>query len=190
MSSVVAIASRAKVTAFVGVAGPAAETRFLEFFAANIHNAHTRPAYAQATRELLAWCERAGLMSITDVKPLQVAAYVEQLGRERSTPTVKQRLVGIRQLFDRLVMGQVVPVNQASSIRGPSHSVKRGKTPVLDPSEARALLDSIDGTKAVSLCDRALDRAHGPRVRADRPGTHNESRGRPRAESPALGSAP
>jgi Protein of unknown function (DUF3761) len=44
MSSAVAIASRAKVPALVGVAGPAAETRFLEFFAANISNAHTRRA--------------------------------------------------------------------------------------------------------------------------------------------------
>jgi integrase/recombinase XerC len=51
MSSAVAIASRAKVPALVGVAGPAAETRFLEFFAASISNAHTRRAYAQATRE-------------------------------------------------------------------------------------------------------------------------------------------
>ena len=90
------------------------------------------------------------------MKPLHVAAYVEQLGRERSAPTVKQRLAAIRHLFDWLVTGQVMPVNPASSVRGPSHSVKRGKTPVLDPSEARALLDSIDVTKPVGLRDRAL----------------------------------
>jgi integrase/recombinase XerC len=59
-------------------------------------------------------------------------------------------------LFDWLVTGQVIPVNPASSVRGPSHSVKRGKTPVLDPSEARALLDSIDLTTPVGLRDRAL----------------------------------
>ena len=34
--------------------------------------------------------------------------------------------------------------------------MKRGKTPVLDPSEARALLDSIDVTTPVGLRDRAL----------------------------------
>src|SRR5271165_6261753 len=145
MSSAAAITSRAKALALVGVAGPAAETRFLEFLAANIHHAHTRPAYAQATRELLAWCERAGVMSIADVKPLHAAAYVE-----RSAPTVKQRLAGIRQLFDWPVTGQVVPVNPDSSIRGPSHSVKRGKTPVLDPSEAT--VSPIKG--AVGKADR------------------------------------
>src|ERR1700758_1932886 len=47
-------------------------------------------------------------------------------------------------------------MNPALSVRGPSHSVKRGKTPVLDPSEARALLDSIDVTTPAGLRDRAL----------------------------------
>ena len=34
-------------------------------------------------------------------------------------------------LFDWLVIGQVMPANPASSVRGPRHSVKKGKTPVL-----------------------------------------------------------
>ena len=137
-------------------AGEHAQTRFWEFFAANIRNRNTRRAYAQATREFLAWCENVGVASIADVKPLHVAAYIEQLSRKRSAPTVKQRLAAIRHLFDWLVTGQVVPVNPAASVRGPSHSVKRGKTPVLDPSEARQLLDSIDVTTPVGLRDRAL----------------------------------
>ena len=87
---------------------------------------------------------------------VHVAAYIEQLGRERSAPTVKQRLAAIRHLFDWLVTGQVMPVNPASSVRGPSHSVKRGKTPVLDPAEARQLIDAIDTTTVIGLRDRAL----------------------------------
>ena len=102
----------------LAAAGERAETRFWEFFAANIRNKHTRRAYAQATREFLAWCERAGVASIADVKPLHVAAYIEQLGGERSAPTVKQRLAAIRHLFDWLVTGQVMPVNPASSAEG------------------------------------------------------------------------
>ena len=140
----------------IAISGEHARVRSLEFFAAQIRNKHTRRAYAQATREFLAWCERAGVASIADVKPFHVAAYIEQLSRERSAPTVKQRLAAIRHLFDWLVTGQVMPVNPASSVRGPSHSVKRGKTPVLDPSEARQLLDSIDVTTPVGLRDRAL----------------------------------
>jgi site-specific recombinase XerC len=52
-------------------------------------------------------------------------------------------LPGIRMLFDWLVIGQVVPVNPASSVRGPKHVVKKGKTPVLKAVDARRLLDSI-----------------------------------------------
>ncbi len=47
-------------------------------------------------------------------------------------------------LFDWLVAGQVVPCNPASSVRGPKHVVKNGKTPVLSAEEARRLLDGID----------------------------------------------
>ena len=50
----------------------------------------------------------------------------------------------------------MVPVNPAASVRGPKHSAKRGKTPVLAPAEARALLDSIDAGTPAGLRDRAL----------------------------------
>jgi site-specific recombinase XerC len=59
-------------------------------------------------------------------------------------------------LFDWLVVGQVVPVNPASSVRGPKHVVKKRKTPVLSAEEARVLIDSIDTDSQVSLRDRAL----------------------------------
>jgi site-specific recombinase XerD len=76
--------------------------------------------------------------------------------REVSAPSVKQQLAAIRHLFDWLVTGQVVPVNPAASVRGPRHVVRSGKTPVLEPEEARRLLDSIDGTTPAGLRDRAL----------------------------------
>jgi len=41
-------------------------------------------------------------------------------------------------------------------VRGPSHVVRQGKTPMLEPAEARALLDSIDVTTPAGLRDRAL----------------------------------
>jgi integrase/recombinase XerC len=145
-----------RIPALVAVAGSQAQTRFWEFFAANIRNKHTRRAYAQAVREFLAWCEDVGVASIVDVRPLHVAAYIEQLMKTHSAPTVKQRLAAIRHLFDWLVTGQVMPVNPAASVRGPAHSVKRGKTPVLVPEEARQLLDAINVTTPIGLRDRAL----------------------------------
>src|SRR3954452_16702839 len=133
-----------------------ASIRFLEFFAVAIRNPHTRRAYGRAVAEFLAWCEGAGVSSLSQVRPLHVAAWVERETRERAAPTVKQRLAAIRHLFDWLVTGQVVPVNPAASVRGPAHSVRSGKTPVLDPAEARQLLDSIDVTTSAGLRDRAL----------------------------------
>ena len=73
-----------------------------------------------------------------------------------SRPTVKQHLAAIRMLFDYLVVGQIVPMNPASSVRGPKHIVKKGKTPVLTADEARTLLNSIDVTTIGGLRDRAM----------------------------------
>ncbi len=140
----------------IASADASAQLRFLEFFAANIRNPHTRRAYARSTFEFLGWYETRGVRSIAAVQPLHVAAWIEGLGREVSAPTVKQRLAGVRHLFDWLVTGQVVPVNPAASVRGPAHSVRRGKTPVLATDEARRLLDSIDVATPAGLRDRAL----------------------------------
>jgi site-specific recombinase XerD len=141
----------------VAAAGDRASTRFLEFFAATIRNAHTRRAYGRAVAQFLAWCEDAGVSSITHVAPLHVATWIEaQVQAGRAAPSVKQRLAALRHLFDWLVVGQVVPANPAASVRGPQHVVKGGKTPVLDAVEARELLDSIDISTPIGLRDRAL----------------------------------
>jgi site-specific recombinase XerC len=63
---------------------------------------------------------------------------------------------GNRHLFDWLVTGQIVPHNPAASVRGPSHTTKKGKTPVLDATAARQLLDRIDVSTPIGLRDRAL----------------------------------
>ena len=142
--------------ALVASADERGQRRFLEFFAATIRNAHTRRAYARAAGEFLGWCDARGVTSIAGVQPLHVAAWIEQLGRDVSVPTVKQRLAGVRHLFDWLVTGQIIPANPAASVRGPAYSVRRGKTPVLAPDEARRLLDAIDVTTPAGLRDRAL----------------------------------
>jgi site-specific recombinase XerD len=156
MTALVPIARPPLTPALVAAAGDRAQVRFLEFFAATLRNANTRRAYGRAVADFLAWCEGRGVASIAGVEPLHVAAYIESLSLARSAPTAKQHLAAIRHLFDWLVMGQVVPLNPAASVRGPSHSVRRGKTPVLDPVEARQLLDAIDVTTHAGLRDRAL----------------------------------
>ena len=73
-----------------------------------------------------------------------------------AAPSVTQRLAALRHLFDWLVTGQDVPVNPAHTARGPRHVVACGQTPLLDPAEARALLDSINTRTVAGLRDRAL----------------------------------
>ena len=152
----VPVAAASRVPALVAAPGDRASRRFLEFFAANIRNPHTRWAYARAAAEFLAWCDDRGVPSIAAVQPLPVAAWIEQQTREHAAPTAKARLAALRHLFDWLVTGQAVPANPAGSVRGPSHAVKTGKTAVLGPGEARALTDSIDITTPAGLRNRAL----------------------------------
>jgi integrase/recombinase XerC len=66
----------------------------------------------------------------------------------------RRRAAARRHLFDWLVVGQIVPVNPASSVRGPKRIVRKSKTPVLEPAEARKL-NRIDVTSP-SGRDRAL----------------------------------
>lgn len=147
--------SLSPVPAVLKQAGPKAAKRFLEFFAANIRNKNTREAYYRALVDFFAWCDDRGF-ALLDIEPIAVAAYVEYLGDIYSKPSIKQHLAAIRMCLDWLVVGQVLPMNPASSVRGPSHVVKRGKTPVLTAEEARRLLDSIDTSTAIGLRDKAL----------------------------------
>lgn len=142
--------------AIIAAAGPDAQMRFVEFFTATIRNAHTRRAYGRGVGDFLGWCEARGITALPQILPLHVAAWIEELGAELSVPTVKQRLAAVRHLFDWLVRTGVVAQNPAVSVRGPAYSQRRGKTPVLDPHEARELLDSIDVSTCIGLRDRAL----------------------------------
>lgn len=140
----------------VATSSDRAGMRFLEFFTAQIRNPHTRRAYARAAADFLRWCDDAGVQALDQVKPTHVASWIELRGRDASAPTVKQKLAAIRHLFDWLATGHIVQVNPAAAVRGPRHVVLTGKTPVLEPTEARRLLNAIDASTPVGLRDRAL----------------------------------
>jgi site-specific recombinase XerD len=113
-------------------AGERAALRFIDFFTAHIRNPNTRAAYGVAVRGFFSWLEMCGLAELGAIRTHHVSAYIERLTRSYSAPTVKQHLAAIRRLFDWLIVGQVVDQNPAAPVRGPSHIVKKGKTPVLD----------------------------------------------------------
>src|SRR5206468_5995156 len=154
LESVVEFVGIRKLPAIIRGAGERAAWRFLEFFTANIRNKNTRLAYARAVRDFFRWCESRKVLNLEDVRPFLIAAYIE--AHPGSAPTVKQHLAAIKMLFDWLVIGHIVDVNPASSVRGPKHVVRRGKTPVLKADQARTLLDSIKTDTVVGLRDRAL----------------------------------
>ena len=140
----------------ITAAGERASRRFVEFFTANIRNKNTREAYARAIGAFLGWCDHHHL-TLETIEPVAVAAYVEQLLKVGlAKPTVKQHLAAIRMLFDWMVTGGVLPFNPSASVRGPKYVIKKGKTPVLTPDEARLLLDSINVQELSGLRDRAL----------------------------------
>jgi integrase/recombinase XerD len=136
--------------------------RFFGFFTANIRNRNTRRAYYKAACRFSDWCEGRGLLDLAHVKPAHVAAYIEWLGKAEpegqglSKPTLKQHLAALRMLFDWLVVGHILDTNPAHAVRGPKYSQRKGKTPVLDRGEARALLAVIDTGSFTGLRDRAL----------------------------------
>ena len=145
-----------QLPAVVLMSGEKAAYRFLEFFAADIRNPNTRMAYYRAACMFFEWCQRKRVSALSEIKTHHVAGYIEQLGKVRSKPTVKQHLAAIRMLFNWLVLGQIVSENPATVVRGPKYVVKKGKTPVLLGEEARQLLDSIDTNTVVGLRDRAF----------------------------------
>ena len=130
--------------------GEKARERFFSFFTAHIRNRNTRRAYYKAACRFSDWCEDRGLFDLVNVKPPHIAAYIETLGmpdlegQGLSKPSVKQHLAALRMLFDWLVVGHVLDTNPAHAVRGPKYSQKKGKTPVLNREEARALIAAIN----------------------------------------------
>ncbi|MGA9764538.1 MAG: tyrosine-type recombinase/integrase [Rhodomicrobium sp.] len=141
----------------IAAAGPEAVNRLIEFFTAHIRNRNTREAYGRACSQFFDWMAENGLADCRLFQPVHVAGWVEAMLRENyEIPTVKQRLAAVRMLFDWLVTGGIIRTNPAASVRGPRYSVNRGKTPILDGSEAGQLLKSIPTSNLAGLRDRAL----------------------------------
>ncbi len=145
----------AAVPELIHSAGETVSRRFIDFFAVSIRNKGTRAAYAHAVGEFYRWCEFQSIR-FEQIEPIVIATYIESLSQRLSAPTVKLHLAAIKMLYDYLVTGQIVAFNPAASVKGPKYVIKKGKTPVLDASEARQLLDAIDISTIIGLRDRAL----------------------------------
>ena len=128
--------------------------RFVDFFAVTIRNPNTREAYYRAVSRFMGWCEQRRLNRLDAIRPIHVAAYVEQLPLSR--PSVRQHLSAISRCFDWMVSGGTLDTNPATSVQRPKHVVRVGRTPVLSDDEACRLLESITTNRIAGLRDRAL----------------------------------
>jgi integrase len=135
------------IPAQIKSAGSAAAERYIEFFIATIRNKNTRRAYLRAVNRFFTWSQTAGLAQLDALRPIHVATYIEALGQSHERASVKLHLAALRRLFDWLVSGGILPINPVTSVKGPTLSVRRGKTNVLTAAEVRQLLDSIPLTR-------------------------------------------
>jgi integrase/recombinase XerD len=80
-------------------------------------------------------------------------------------------------------------LNPAHAVRGPKYVVKKGKTPVLNADEARALLDAIDTGHADRTARPRPDRRHGLQLRPRQRGAQHAGQGLLHAGTTRLGAA-
>ena len=142
--------------ALIAAVGERASYRFFEFFTANIRNPHTRRAYARAAVEFFDWLEARGVTQHHRRRE-RACRRLYRAVAEGALRADREAALGGAAPFVRLACHRPDHAGESRrAVRGPRHIVRRGKTPVLDPQEARQLIDAIDTTTIIGLRDRAL----------------------------------
>ena len=138
-------------------AGDHVSFSFVEFFKATKRNPNTRKAYAIAVCRFTKWCELHGL-ALSHIDPNVMGDYFDEIleNEQLEISTVKQHHSALNNFFDWMVNKHVFAVNPMYSVESPKFSQDEGKTPIMLPSEARRLLDSIDTSSISGLRDKAL----------------------------------
>jgi integrase/recombinase XerD len=133
--------------------GLAAEFAWEEFFQGELANPYTRMNYIHTVKKFLASCEERNLQLIR-VTPGDVGAYFQEL--PLAVPTKKIHPTAQRKFFDRLVNRYVIVVNPSATVRAERYSVVERKTREIKPDQVAKLLDSLNVSTTVGLCDRAV----------------------------------
>jgi site-specific recombinase XerD len=128
------------------------------FFKAEVRNPNTRRAYQNGAKDFFVYlsaCPHVGTLDA--INALHVSGWLDAMQeRGLSTPTIKQRLAGLRMMFNALVRAQVLRISPVTVVKGPAHSVIKGKTPVLTGEQTMQLLNAIDTSTLIGLRDRAM----------------------------------
>lgn len=76
----------------------------------------------------LDYCSQRGVDNLGQIKPMLVAAFIEEETKCQQPQTAKQELAAILLLLDYLVVTQVIPHNPAGPVRGPRYSNKKARS--------------------------------------------------------------
>ena len=145
------------VPALLRSAGPRATETVIEFFLTQLRSQNTRLAYGRNISQFCKWMNDHGVSQFHEVAPARVAAWIRQMEQSGAKPSsVQQRLSALKSLFSYMVSEGVIFRNPAIAIKAKNDKINRGRTPVIDGSEAGRLLRSIETTTLVGLRDRAL----------------------------------
>jgi site-specific recombinase XerD len=128
------------------------------FFKAEVRNPNTRRAYQNGAKDFFVYLSACPHVDTLDaINALHVSGWLDAMQeRGLSTPTIKQRLAGLRMMFNALARAQVLRINPVTVVKGPSHSVIKGKTPVLTGEQTMQLLNAVDMSTLIGLRDRAM----------------------------------
>lgn len=136
---------------------PRAGDVMTQFFRAELDNERTRRAYKTGAADFFRSIAPHLIGGLASINALHVSDWIADMkARCLAMPTIKQRLAGLRMLFQTLAREQVIRSNPVSVVKGPKHKVERGKTPAIDAAEVERLLSSIKTTTLVGLRDRAV----------------------------------
>lgn len=137
---------------------PSLNEALITFFEAQIRCPNTRRAYQISAFMFFNFARaHCGIRALEDVRPYHVSSWLDHMtAAGLSAPTVKQRLAAVKMLFQSLVRQRQLTENPADIVKGPSYSVNRGKTPILDGAETLRLLSAIDTSTLIGLRDRAM----------------------------------
>lgn len=131
---------------------------FRNFFEGSLRCANTRRAYERSAALFFSFARsQLGINSLDDVRPFHVSAWLDAMSASGlSAPTVKQRLAALNSLFESLLLQRMISGNPVRLVKGPSHVISKGRTPVLNGEEMVQLLGAIDPSPLIGKRDRAM----------------------------------
>lgn len=145
--------------------GQRAVQLYNDYLHLSIKSDDSRKTYRSALTLFMRWCDEQNLEELVDVEPRHVRGYLDHRTKAlQRTASARVHYAAIKALCQYLVECGFLASNPAASVRYAFVNESKGKTPVISPTDVRALLLSIPDdiqseehpAKQTDLRDRAL----------------------------------